>query len=272
MKNFSIILALVGGLLLAASAQAQTIIYQDNFAAGTQNYGILNGTAPDTVDTGGATWSVGPGFDANYPNTYGYYAGTVSQDPGSYGFTSAQLPVTSTTNLAGGFTLSAIMTPGTGTDGSRADVVIYSGSGGINANQTVSFQLAPSGYAAYGSNTPNNYLGGYPAGVGPFTTPTLFGVTYNPTALTLSFSVGGTLSSTGLISGDTVLFTQSVTAANIAAMSGVGFGFSNYAGGNTTATAEQFTLSVVPEPSTWALMMGGVLALAMVSRRRTLRA
>jgi hypothetical protein len=86
LRNWTMAATLLSLLFMpgAVRAQVTNIIYQDNFA----RTGLLNGSAPDTVDTGGATWwattnaaingaVVTDGSEismTNYPNpTNGYY-------------------------------------------------------------------------------------------------------------------------------------------------------------------------------------------------------
>jgi hypothetical protein len=266
MRKITIIsAALLAGYLSVASAQAQITYYEDNFTAGnsspTGTY--IEGTMPDTVDTNNNVWSV------TTTGVYLDYQGSNYINPdATSSYTSATLPVngTSGVNLTGlqDFTLSVnlIAGPSTPSGGGTGLTLLNGGPNGtynglaanLGGGQTVYvYEGNPFGSHNY-SHTGNETIE--------------FNYITNGTT-------GGTLQ---YIQNGVVNETQAVTNAQIAALRSVGFGAQGYPGGEADTVAGpafndfKLTIAAAPEPSTWALMLGGVLALAVVSRRRSLKA
>jgi hypothetical protein len=232
----------LGVALAYTSVASAAIIYQDNF----DRIGILNGSEP-TITTEGNQWR---SFDWTTDGS----AATVST-----GGWMAILPFTPATGNV--YTLSASMNP-TSPAGSPSWFAL--GFTGRNAtdNWFAGDQSSASIFARVSNNAyPDFYaqgpgtggignLGSYTDGVAHLYSITLDTTAINSADWTASYSVNGNqvIAPTRLGYNPTINY--------------VGFGADA-----TGGTIDNFSLTVVPEPSTYALVVGGIATL-LLSRRR----
>jgi fibronectin type 3 domain-containing protein/lysophospholipase L1-like esterase len=216
-KLVIIAVALVLQVTSGLSSRGQTIYYQDGFARS----GELVGTAPDTTNTGGATWActVGTG-------TYSTSSGAAVLSTSAYSFNAAFLPINGTSGVTvdgtKDFTLSVTVTPGSaGTTGIALSTGLTANSyNSLGTNALAAIETGSGYLAAYSYNGGStNYNFG--TGISGATTVSL---AYSASAGTLTYKVG-----------TTVVLTQSgVTASQIAALRDVAFGDQGYGGGAAT--------------------------------------
>ena len=230
----------LGAALAHVPVASAQVIYQDNF----NRTGDLNGSTP-TV--GGNAWSSADWTtdgSAAVPTAAGWMA---------------ILPFTPATGNV--YTLSASMNPTVPADSSSWFVL-----GFTNRNATDNWFTATQGSASIAARVSNDeyqdfyFNGPGPAGfgtVGSYAAGAhLYSITLNTTALnsanwTVSYSVDGTQ----VIAPTALGYTPTINY--------VGFGSGDATGG----TIDNFSLTVVPEPSTYALVVGGIATL-LLSRRR----
>jgi hypothetical protein len=232
----------LGAALAYTPVASAAVIYQDNF----NRTGDLSGSTP-TITTGGNTWS-----SANW-STDGSAA-----KPDAAGYM-AILPFNPVQGNI--YTLSASMNPTV-----PADSPSWFALGFTNRNATDNWfagaQNSASIFARVSNNAyPDFYaqgpgtggignLGNYTDGVAHVYSITLDTTAGNSANWTASYSVDGTqvIAPTALGYNPTINY--------------VGFGADASAG-----TIDNFSLTVVPEPSTYALVVGGIATL-LLSRRR----
>ncbi|MFA7345219.1 MAG: PEP-CTERM sorting domain-containing protein [Terrimicrobiaceae bacterium] len=265
--------ALIVGAALAglAGSASAAIVYQDSF----NRSGTLAGSAPDVVNTNSNTWSVA-GQAGVVPSTNGSVLPAPAQSQWDSPWTTALLPVNGTSgvtlNGSQSFTLSA---------------------SALNlSNGLLEIGLRNSAGAWYGITVgPGNtgYLQfGIPADPDLTHLYNMSGVT-QPVNLALSYDAGnGHL--TALLNGTAMPFSYkhagsnadgsyTMSAAEVQALSNVGIVFHKYSyvanayvPGTSGATLDNFTLTVVPEPSTWAMLLGGTVVVLIGLQRSRRRA
>ena len=228
----------------SVASAAEVIIYQDNF----DRNGILNGSEP-TITTEGNLW-----------NSLNWTTDGSAAKPGAAGWM-AILPFTPVTGYV--YTLSASMNPTTPADSSSWFILGFTGRGATDnwfaaaqssasVGARVSNAASPDFYALGPGAAGFGTLGNYADGV-----PHLYSITLDTTALnsanwTVSYSVNGTQ----VIAPTALGYTPVINY--------VGFGSGDATGG----TIDNFSLTaVVPEPSTYALVVGGIATLLLIRRR-----
>ena len=233
----------LGAALAYVPVASAAVIYQDNF----NRTGDLSGSTP-TITTGGNTWS-----SANW-STDGSAA-----KPDAAGYM-AILPFTPATGNV--YTLSASMNPTVPADSPSWFVLGFTNRNatdnwfaGDQSSASIAARVSNNEYPDFYFNGPGTTagfgtVGSYAAGAH------LYSITLDTTALnsanwTVSYSVDGTqvIAPTALGYNPTINY--------------VGFGSNDATGG----TIDNFSLTVVPEPSTYALVVGGIATL-LLSRRR----
>ncbi|MDG0994697.1 MAG: PEP-CTERM sorting domain-containing protein [Akkermansiaceae bacterium] len=246
-------LAALAGLALAAGSAQAAVIYQDNFdndIEGTPTTGNLNGTTPDTT-TGGNTWTADTNALRDWQADGSIDNGAASPDNNGYAF----LEFTPESGKV--YTLSIDMTI---TSGSGS----WFGLGFMSTNNTTSAGFYQE---STGDGAPWMLL------------------REGDTALAKSFAGPGTAGGVDLASrdGNTMSIVLDTTGTDWVAtfnngsesnsVTYTGLDISNdinYVGfgRNTTAigSVDNFSLTVVPEPSTTALI--GLGGLALILRRR----
>jgi hypothetical protein len=247
------LLASVALLAVASmpSVTAQTF-YHDSFSG---SYSDINGQEPDVTDTLGNTYTTA----GNAGDTFTASGGVASpNDLGneSAGYATAFLPVNGTsgvilTGLAN-FTLSVDIGDFTG-DGYAGLDLDTAAPTFAGQESTLAFLEVESGrtQSFYGSGF-SNYLGATTPtqGAGVVNTYTL---AYNALAGTIDYEVNGTSYATE----------TGVTATDVAAVTDIDFAVYN----ETTPVFDNFILTqAVPEPATYALLMGGALLLLVAKR------
>lgn len=228
---------IVVGLVCCAPTMATAaVIYQDSFT----RTGALNGTSPDVVNVPAATWTANGTITTN---------GSIAINPGS---TAAFLPFTPATGVV--YTLSADLNAVSGDWGAFG----FSGTSNTAglwhvANPTASAWMLEradrvSGDAFFAGPATNNSQG-IGNSVAGFNTFSIVLDTTNPLAWTTSIFRGNTQV------GTTFTYTTNPTIAF------VGFGNSG------ASQINNFTLSVVPEPGSFAIMGLGMVMIGLVRRR-----
>jgi hypothetical protein len=83
----------------------------------------------------------------------------------------------------------------------------------------------------------------------------------------INFGVSNTF---GVIKGETNFNIDDFTIINLDGIGTLSFFYNPVADGgkSTTVGQEELLLTVIPEPSTWAMLLGGFVALLFWSRRR----
>ena len=248
----------LGGAPLAASAQTGATIYADDFAGPAHT--VLNGTTP-TVDNGGfggtagATWAATSNLTYNGNEQLNYTA-TGGAGTGFLPFT-PQLGLVYTltcevfnTSDADLTSLGFVTHPTPTTANNWYD---SADRGGVdNAIDWV--------YVNNGSSQAQGGPGASQAVLGNIGGNGIYTITLDTTTPLWNYSLtgpGGTLSAT---------FTSNPV------IGGVGFGNMFSTDGAVDGVYDTFSLTVVPEPSTWALLGIGAGALAVGVRRRLPRA
>jgi hypothetical protein len=79
----------------------------------------------------------------------------------------------------------------------------------------------------------------------------------------------GTINNYGVITGDTTFSINDFTIKNLAGVGTLSFYYNPNADGGLGQ--EELLLTVVPEPSTWAMLLGGLVALVFWTRKRSRR-
>ena len=189
--------------------------YQDSFTRS----GDVTGSAPDMVDTGGATWANSAG-SGQYPIS----GGTASINPAAYSWSAEYLPVNGSSGITldgtKDFSLSVVVTSGpTG----RIGISLNTGAPGGLFDQDFAALSTCSAFAgAYAFNGGTiNYS--YSAGISG---PTTISLAYSASAGTVTYKVG-----------TDVIYTQTgVTPAEVGAIRYVAMGDDGY-GGSTTSPA-----------------------------------
>jgi hypothetical protein len=232
----------LGVALAYTSVASAAVIYQDDF----NRIGVLNGSEP-TITTEGNQWR-----SSNW--TTDGSAATVSA-----GGLMAILPFTPVTGYV--YTLSASMNPTTpagspswfalGFTGRNAtDNWFAGGPSSASIFARVSNDVYPDFYALGPDTGGIGNLGNYADGVAHVYSISLNTTAINSADWTASYSVDGNqvIAPTRLGYNPTINY--------------VGFG--NDATGGTISN---FSLTVVPEPSTYALVLGGIATLLLIRRR-----
>jgi len=251
MKKLGYILTLSVAMAVAAVTMAKAqILTSVNFQGG--DTGTL---AP--VDMTGATGYVG----GNWNNETGTSGGPLVLNDSS-GFTS---DVTLTSFAAGPFGVN-----GPDTDNSSAQKTLFGGSLGVNFGPAT---FTISGLSAYSSYD----LVVYYTGGTSFADSRDANITASGSSLTYyvagdnsaytSFDLSNSTDSSTFASGNYVVFSGLTAATETVAM--------NYVNNNMGLVGFQVTgyeeSAPVPEPSTWALMLGGLALLVGVQRLRRVR-
>ena len=248
------------------------ILYQDGFSRGTVGTpAILQGTAPDVVNSAGALWQQEQGGQVFRTN------GSTANNTGVYG--EIYLPVNGGSGVGSAgptldgtvdFTFSVLATQGnTSTTPPTMGIILNTSVN--NSGNIFNDSAQPGVFAGLGLNNGNAVAvdgrahGDFADGVAL--------TAGNPITLTLKYTASlGTITytvSNGLTLNNTFYTTTGVTAANIAALRYVSLDNGSFATNN--GTFDNFLLSTAtpaPEPSTYAMMLGGLAGLALVIRRR----
>jgi hypothetical protein len=247
-KNFSLkhlsVIA-IGCSAITGTASAQ-ILYQDNFS-GT---GALTGASP-TIDTNSNVWGAGD-------SAGGWSAGSGVATANSF-YGGEFLPVNGSGTILNGlsdFTLSADVTTASG--GNGIGIVLGSSNhdtggyytGGDSASFLAQLGLGGSSVLTSSGNTAFASVSTGGANTGSLT---LSYTNLTPLTGSIAFMYNGVTENT-----------LAVTTAQIAALTTVGLGQGAFAGG----AEDNFTLTVAPEPSSWALLLSGVATLAVLARRK----
>jgi hypothetical protein len=232
------------GVTLAYTPVASAaVIYQDNF----NRTGNLNGSASPTIAEQGVTWN-----SANWETD-----GSAAK-PTAAGYM-AILPFTPATGNV--YTLSASMNPTSPTGSSSWFALGFTGRGATD-NWLSGAQNSASIFARVSNNEyPDFYaqgpgtggignLGSYTDGVAHLYSITLDTTALNSANWTASYSVDGTQ-----VIAPTLLGYNPVIEY-------VGFGAAA-----TGGTISNFSLTAVPEPSTYALVLGSIATLLLIRRR-----
>ena len=282
-RTFRFLSALVvaGALSLSSQARAQ-VIYSDSYTTGT-NGTDLAGRAPD-VDLTGATYLTrnrGQG-DPNSNTTVGNPAGSANTN----GNGAAAL------SLASGGTFTRVANDSTFTISADISVGSITGSGTAPDANTSTRGVELGFYANPFGGTPtndanegftgfalqNNGAGGILQFVAAGGSTGLTGVTLGGTLSTTAFyhltitvsTATGDLTSVIFNGTDlTSSFTSSAGGTfTDAATAFAGFGASSTSSG-TTGNVDNFSVSVVPEPGSWAMAVIGVVTLLGLQRFRS---
>lgn len=247
------------GLLTAASAlffsadrAESAVVYQDSF----NRTGVLDGTSPDVVNTGGNVWVTNTN-SGNY-STNGSAAYLDNTD--FYG--AAYLPVNGGSGVildgTVDFTLSAVLTP----VAFKPEISIsltnaFNADGDLNNVNLVTLNVG-NGYAfaRVGNTLPAANFSTPLAGV-----PQTVSLAYSALNQTITFTAGGV----------SVYTLTGVTTTQISSLQYVAFGNAAF-DTNPTATFQNFTLDVVPEPAALGLIVaaGGVLTVCRRKRSTVL--
>jgi hypothetical protein len=236
------------GVTLAYTPVASAaVIYQDDF----NRTGNLNGSASPTIAEQGVTWS-----SANWETD-----GSAAK-PTAAGWM-AILPFTPATGNV--YTLSASMNPTSpagspswfilGFTGRGATDSWLAGSAPNQSSASVAARVSNNDYPDFYTLGPGSSgitsLGNYADGVAHLYSITLDTTALNSANWTVSYSVNG-----NQVIAPTALGYNPVIEY-------VGFGSGDATGG----TISNFSLTVVPEPSTYALVLGGIATLLLIRRR-----
>jgi len=241
--TFKLLSVLTLGTALAfTSVASAAVIYQDDF----NRIGVLNGSEP-TITTEGNLWN-------SFNWTTDGSAATVS----AAGWM-AILPFTPATGNV--YTLSASMNPTTPADSSDWFVLGFTSRNATDnwftstqSSASVAARVSNAEFQDFYFNGPgaNRFgtLGSYAAGAH------LYSITLDTTALnsadwTVSYSVDGTQ----VIAPTALGYNQVIEYVGFASGPAIG------------GTIDNFSLTVVPEPSTYALVLGGIATLLLIRRR-----
>ncbi|MFA7345697.1 MAG: PEP-CTERM sorting domain-containing protein [Terrimicrobiaceae bacterium] len=260
-KTLLLASAVAAAICLSTPADSlAAVVYQDSFSRGSVGTPInLNGTAPDVVNTNGNTWVVS---DFNSNASALKTDGSAAVESSTAFATWAYLPVNGvsgvTLNGSQDFTLTASIVAGASLGNGDVGITLNNGAPSYtnNANTLASLEFK-SGYVQL-LNT--SYIG-YATNPYSLTTANTFTLTYSATLGRI----------TALINNNPIVmsFGQSfvtVTPAQVQALQYVSFQVYNTT--RTEPSVDNFTLTVVPEPSTWALLAGAGAVLVTLRRRR----
>jgi len=241
-------------------ASAATVIYSDNF---THAAGALNGNTVQTssgTDGGtlNATWTANTNF------TYSG-AGLLNSVGSASAYYYANLALTPVTGKV--YTLTVDMDPANGASGS---IFLAAGFASSNATSNTSFS-GRNPWVAYATNGTGK---AYSSGTTQYgTTFGTAGSVSNPIRLTLTLNTTTALWSTSYsvldLTTSTILGTGSNTYTTNPTITSVYVG--NVGIQPTNSTFDNFQLSVVPEPSAFALFGIGLLVLSWQARARRMR-
>jgi hypothetical protein len=240
--------AAIAGLYLTASAQAQDVtVFTPNALVGTGVSGLIESVYHSLPGSAESPSSIAGYLDAATPN----YSFTNTNDGFTYG-TSSNTP---TNTFLGADAAGAALTDtaGVGDTAIDAEGYIVVTAADVAAETSGGF-VTP--YFTFTLMNTDDYAAIYVGGTG----------TPGSGSLVTSADVFGTSSSSATVDFVTPgLYTVEYLYYN-------GYGGADL---NLTATdplGDSLTYNAVPEPSMWALMLGGVAGLMVVSRRRAIRA
>jgi len=241
------VLALVGLLAVGVTtSSAQTVIISDTFASS----GALNGKAPDTDTYSAVNWTAGSDFTGN-PGTYtslgGNQAATLAFVPTSGNVYTLTLTVT--LNGAGSYFWAGFSTSGLATQ----NLAVATDIAGIGVTPTGGVYTVHDGSTLGG----NNLSGGPSAG-----TQAVLKLVLDTTGASWKASYFVNNTQFGSIQ------TLTATSSSFIAMGG-------QLNNGTTASLSSITLTTptaTPEPSTWAMLIGGLGLFALVFVKRAKKA
>jgi hypothetical protein len=248
-KLFTIVPVVAILALLSPLPSSAAVIYQDSFA----RIGDLNGTAPDVVDTGAATWTA----------TLHQYGrdnfATNGSAAVSAGIPTAFLPLT--LDLTSIYTLTLTVNNPVSNGNNWLALGFLAGhpndiSGGFNGGSN-----APSPWVL---QTGNGGAQGFSPGFGGTSVTPGLDHTYT---ITLDSATGASSIS---VDGGLAFASGTLSSTQLSSISGVGFG-SNFAEGSTFRNfilTDNVVVAAVPEPSTWAMVLGGFGMLVFFQRMR----
>ena len=238
--------------VVAATASAG-IVYQDSF----NRNGNLAGTAPDVVNTGGNLWQMAQG------GTYSTN-GSSANNGGFYG--SIYLPVNGGSGVimdgTSDFTLSVTVNGSAGPHmGIALNTAVYAGGDMWAGNNDPQGKIL----AALGVNTSGQTTATYDNGTLYAINGNAFGLS-TTTTLTMSYNAATDILT--YTAGATTIATQSVSQAQIAALTYVSIDNGAYASNSGTFTNFTLDVAAVPEPASICLLIGGLGALFVTRRPR----
>jgi hypothetical protein len=233
----------LGVTLAYTSVASAAVIYQDDF----NRTGVLNGSASPTIAEQGVTW-----FSANWETD-----GSAAK-PTAAGWM-AILPFTPATGNV--YTLSASMNPTSPAGSPNWFALGFTGRGatdnwfgGAQNSASIFARVSNNAYPDFYAQGPGTggigNLGNYADGVAHLYSITLDTTDLDPANWTASYSVDGTQ-----VIAPTALGYNPVIEY-------VGFGADA-----TGGTISNFSLTAVPEPSTYALVLGSIATLLLIRRR-----
>jgi len=265
MKTGSLLSALI--LAAAASAQAATITYTNNFSGTGANTAF-------TTENADANWALGSGAyqfsftstavaasSANLAITNASATSFVMESK----FTITSFGLFNNNGTTIGFGLFGADTAFSGSAGSPyylADWTVAN-SASTNVGKLRILSLTdPAGFTAVDSTADDNALSTQAATANTTYTLRLTG-TYSSGTLNLSL---GIFNSSGLTQ-----IGSSATAVDTSPLTGTAFGYRNrvgIGGGSFNTSFDDFSITAVPEPATWAMLCGGLFVLGAVAYRR----
>ena len=300
----TLFLALAGSTCLAAVAPAQTVVYTDNFNRAALNGGTSAYTVTASAGDGGASINAAQGLElTNDATAATNAAGRVSvatattafpgfsptlnaNAAGSQVVWTFNLRFGRTANTPSGFAAAnysnAFVLGATGADFSAAGTsgyaLLFGNTGSPDTFRLVSFTNGLTSDITAAGATGNPFI----VGTGAFAVTTQaasndyysFQIAYSVSDSTWTLR-GRDDGATGFADPSTGAFTTVGTAANTdatgAALNYLG-AFWNYStAANQTTQFDNFSVAVVPEPSTYALLCLAGAGLFLAVRRRTVR-
>lgn len=226
----STLLIALSALAISATAHATLIIYQQDFTGGSTQ--PLGGSP---VDIGTGTWSDQTGRfqqDGSVPSVW---------------FSSVTLPFTPSSGYI--YTLQATLQATSGDDWNQLYMGFFNASGG---DSTTVFNTAASWM---GVDQSGHWL----------VNGSHEGTTTGPLAFKIVLDTTGTNWMSKFFVGDFYVSWKDQTFTSVPTITTVGFGTQTTTGGNLSG----FSLEgvAIPEPSTYALILGGIATLLVIRRR-----